>query len=308
MNLVWLWVLLPSALALGGLLLWRWRRRCQHTAAGPRVAARGASPMPAAPAAPAPHRQAATPSPIEAQRLAATEALRQARQCKAAQAATSAVLAGAASARASGAVEASGAWAAASRPARHTAPAAVAASAISVAAVPGAAPAAVRLEAQAALASPVVVAPQASDRRPVLTKPGRPAGPLTVLLADDSRLVRVKTSRLLQQQGWQVLLAEDGLAAWAQLASASVDLLITDVEMPGLDGFELTRRLRADPRWRSLPVIMITGADDHHQAAARAAGVDLLLGKPYAEAELLAQAQRLAGRSRMSVDAGLALH
>ena len=89
------------------------------------------------------------------------------------------------------------------------------------------------------------------------------------------------------------------------LAAEAPDLLITDVEMPGVDGFELTRRVRQHPRWGRLPVIMITSSDDKHRADAQAAGVNLLMGKPYAEEDLLAQAQRLLGRR---VQAGTALH
>ena len=92
-----------------------------------------------------------------------------------------------------------------------------------------------------------------------------------------------------------MLLAVDGQAALRCLADESPDLLITDVEMPGLDGFALTRQLRSHPRWARLPVIMITSSDDKHRAEAVAAGVDVLLGKPYAEEALIAQAQALLG-------------
>ncbi len=111
----------------------------------------------------------------------------------------------------------------------------------------------------------------------------------TVLVVDDSKVVRIKTSRLLEKQGYRVLLAEDGLSALDAVAAQRPDLVITDVDMPGLDGFGLTQRLRAQPRWRRLPVIMITSSDDKHRAAAAAVGVTLLLGKPYAEDLLLAE-------------------
>jgi CheY-like chemotaxis protein len=120
-----------------------------------------------------------------------------------------------------------------------------------------------------------------------------------VLVADDSKVVRIKTGRLLEQQGWRVLLADDGQAALRCLDTESPDLLITDVEMPGLDGFELTRRLRASARWGRLPVIMITSSDDKHRAQAAAVGVDVLLGKPYAEQALLDQAQQLLGSAAL---------
>jgi CheY-like chemotaxis protein len=130
----------------------------------------------------------------------------------------------------------------------------------------------------------------------VAVPPVRASGRVpVVLVADDSKVVRVKTGRLLEKQGWQVLLAEDGAAALQLLDSHPPDLLITDVEMPGLDGFALTRQVRAHARGARLPVIMITSSDERHRAEADAAGVDLLLGKPYAEETLLAQAQRLLG-------------
>ena len=171
--------------------------------------------------------------------------------------------------------------------------------------------------ARAAPVAPVApVAPKAAALLPVPTAkaapitPSAPVAPAvsrppTVLLADDSKVVRVKTGRLLEKQGWRVLLAEDGESALQLLAAEAPDLLITDVEMPGVDGFELTRRVRQHPRWGRLPVIMITSSDDKHRADAQAAGVNLLMGKPYAEEDLLAQAQRLLGRR---VQAGTALH
>lgn len=141
-----------------------------------------------------------------------------------------------------------------------------------------------------------------------LRTPSRPAGPPTVLLADDSKVVRVKTGRLLEKEGWRVLLAEDGQAALQLLDVEGADLLITDVEMPGLDGFALTRRVRAHARWGRLPVIMITSSDDKHRAEATAAGVNLLMGKPYEEAALLAQARQLLGAAAGRIAPGLALH
>lgn len=141
-----------------------------------------------------------------------------------------------------------------------------------------------------------------------LRAPTRPAGPPTVLLADDSKVVRVKTGRLLERQGWRVLLAEDGLAALRQLDGEGADLLITDVEMPGIDGFELTRRVRAHPRWGRLPVIMITSSDDRHRDEAAAAGVDLLLGKPYEEDALLERAQLLLGGAAARTAPAVAMH
>lgn len=116
----------------------------------------------------------------------------------------------------------------------------------------------------------------------------QPALPPRVLVVDDSKVVRIKTGRLLAQHQVQVAYAVDGLDAVQQLRDAVPDLVITDVEMPGMDGFELTRHIRDDARTARLPVIMITAADDRHREHAEAVGVSVLLGKPYAEDALIA--------------------
>ncbi len=109
-----------------------------------------------------------------------------------------------------------------------------------------------------------------------------------VMVADDSKVVRVKTSRLLTAHRYRVVLAEDGDQA-ARLIEQEVPLvLITDNEMPGLDGFALTRHVRAHPRAKDIAIIMVTSADDRLKEAASEAGVTLVLGKPYEEAALLA--------------------
>lgn len=115
------------------------------------------------------------------------------------------------------------------------------------------------------------------------------------MVADDSKVVRVKTSRLLAAHHFRVVLAEDGLQALALAEQETPQVLVTDVEMPGLDGLDLTRRLRADPRTAALPVIMITSADDRLAPSAAAAGVSVLMGKPYAAEDLVAHVARLAG-------------
>jgi CheY-like chemotaxis protein len=116
-----------------------------------------------------------------------------------------------------------------------------------------------------------------------------------VLVADDSKVVRIKTGRLLAQHQYQVVYAHDGLDAVQQMQAQPPDVLITDVEMPGMDGFELTRHIRANPHTAQLPVIMITAADDRHREQADAAGVSVLLGKPYPEDDLVAHIRRAMG-------------
>jgi CheY-like chemotaxis protein len=108
------------------------------------------------------------------------------------------------------------------------------------------------------------------------------------MVADDSKIVRVKTGRLLAQHQYRVSYATDGQDAMQQIEASAPDVVITDVEMPGMDGFELTRRVRQNPLTAHIPVIMITAADDRHREEAEHAGVTVLLGKPYPEDELMA--------------------
>ena len=114
-----------------------------------------------------------------------------------------------------------------------------------------------------------------------------------VMVADDSKVVRVKTGRLLGAQHYQVVMAEDGLDAARQIERALPDVLITDVDMPGMSGLQLTRQLRAHAATAGLPIIMVTSDSEQLRGEAHTAGVDVLLGKPYPEAQLLAHIQSL---------------
>ncbi len=116
------------------------------------------------------------------------------------------------------------------------------------------------------------------------------------MIADDSKLVRIKTGRLLEQHRYLVSYATDGLDAAQQMQTRIPDIVITDVEMPGMDGFELTRHVRQNPLTAHIPVIMITAANDKHGEDANRAGVDVLLGKPYAEEELIAHVRHATRR------------
>jgi CheY-like chemotaxis protein len=132
-------------------------------------------------------------------------------------------------------------------------------------------------------------APPPTPAPPAVARVAKTPDQTLVLVADDSKVVRVKTGRLLAQHEYRVAYATDGLDAARQLQASCPDIVITDVEMPGMDGFELTRHVRQDPRTAHIPVIMITAADDRHREAANAAGVSVLLGKPYREDELIAR-------------------
>lgn len=110
-----------------------------------------------------------------------------------------------------------------------------------------------------------------------------------VLVVDDSITVRRVTQRLLKREGYRVALAADGLQALERLQEEKPAVVLSDIEMPRMDGFDLLRNIRIDARLRDLPVIMITSriAEKHRQHA-RELGANHYLGKPYAEDELLA--------------------
>ena len=111
----------------------------------------------------------------------------------------------------------------------------------------------------------------------------------TVMIVDDSLTVRKITGRLLAREGYNVLTAKDGVDAMEQLHDAAPDVMLVDIEMPRMDGFDLTRNVRADSRLKHIPIIMITSRTaDKHRAYARQIGVNVYLGKPYQEEELLA--------------------
>lgn len=114
------------------------------------------------------------------------------------------------------------------------------------------------------------------------------AKPLLVMVVDDSVTVRKVTSRLLERHGVRVITARDGIEALQALAEQQPDVLLVDIEMPRMDGFELVGRLRADPRLATIPVIMITSrTGERHRQRAMALGVSEFLGKPYQESQLL---------------------
>jgi chemosensory pili system protein ChpA (sensor histidine kinase/response regulator) len=93
-------------------------------------------------------------------------------------------------------------------------------------------------------------------------------------------------------------MAEDGLDAARQIENALPDLLITDVDMPGMGGLELTRQLRANQRTAAMPIIMITSDNEKLRDEAAAAGVDVVLGKPYPEERLIACIKELMATAR----------
>ena len=124
-----------------------------------------------------------------------------------------------------------------------------------------------------------------------------------VMVVDDSVTVRKVTSRLLERNGMDVVTAKDGLDAVAQLQDHQPDVILLDIEMPRMDGFEVASFVRHDERLREMPICMITSrTGQKHRDRAMAIGVNEYLGKPFQETELL-QYHRTAGRERLMAGA-----
>jgi chemosensory pili system protein ChpA (sensor histidine kinase/response regulator) len=111
-----------------------------------------------------------------------------------------------------------------------------------------------------------------------------------VMVVDDSITMRKVTSRVLERHEYEVSTAKDGVDALEKLHERVPDMMLLDIEMPRMDGYELATHMKADPRLRDVPIIMITSrSGDKHRQRAFDIGVDRYLGKPYQEAELLVQ-------------------
>ena len=115
-----------------------------------------------------------------------------------------------------------------------------------------------------------------------------------VLVVDDAWSVRRSMQQLLEDAGYDVATAADGFEALERLRAKIPDVVLTDLEMPNLNGLELTRRMQEIPLWAAIPVVMITSrTSSKHREEGHKAGVDVYLTKPYQDAELLAQVRNL---------------
>jgi len=120
----------------------------------------------------------------------------------------------------------------------------------------------------------------------------------TILVVDDSLTMRKVLSRLLERENYKVLLAKDGMDALQVLQENLPDIIITDIEMPRMDGFELVRNIKGDDRTANIPLMIISSRTaEKHQNHAKELGVDAFLGKPVQDDELIAQVSILLGNS-----------
>ncbi len=128
--------------------------------------------------------------------------------------------------------------------------------------------------------------PASAISEPVEVVESRPV-PL-VMVVDDSVTMRKVTGRVLERHNFEVVTARDGVDALERMADMVPDLMLLDIEMPRMDGYELATHMKADPRLRNVPIVMITSrTGDKHRQRAMEIGVDRYLGKPYQEPELM---------------------
>jgi chemosensory pili system protein ChpA (sensor histidine kinase/response regulator) len=136
--------------------------------------------------------------------------------------------------------------------------------------------------------------PAAAEQAPV-ERAGKE--PLAALVVDDSITMRRVTQRLLERRGAKVLTARDGLDAITVLQEHAVDVILLDIEMPRMDGYQFATHVRNDARLKDLPIIMITSrSGEKHRAKAIEIGVNDYLSKPYQEGQLIKAIESLVGR------------
>ncbi len=121
-----------------------------------------------------------------------------------------------------------------------------------------------------------------------------------ILVVDDSLTMRKVLGRLLEREGFEVLVAKDGMDAMQLLQETTPDAILTDIEMPRMDGFGLARNIRDDARTANTPLIMISSRTaDKHQNLAREIGVDAFFGKPVQDDELISKVNELLASKRV---------
>jgi two-component system, chemotaxis family, sensor kinase CheA len=130
-------------------------------------------------------------------------------------------------------------------------------------------------------------------------RPVGPARPLSVMVVDDALMVRELQRSILERGGYAVRTASDGAEALAMLAEQPADLVVTDLEMPNVDGFLLTSSIRAHPRLANIPVLIVSSraSEEDHQRGLDAGADGYIVKTSFDEAGLLSAVSRLLGRS-----------
>lgn len=137
-----------------------------------------------------------------------------------------------------------------------------------------------RSDVQKVLSAPAAALTTATQKKATKTP--------TIMVVDDSLTVRKVTCRLLEREGCDVLIAKNGAEAMEILQETIPDVMLIDLEMPKMNGFELIKNVRANPQTAKTPIIIISSRTaEKHQNIAKDLGVNVFLGKPYKEAELL---------------------
>ena len=115
-----------------------------------------------------------------------------------------------------------------------------------------------------------------------------------ILIIDDDAFIRRPLEFILREEGFAPVTAVDGEEGLAKLEGEKPDLIVLDLMMPGLDGFEVCRRVRADPRFSSIPVILLTAKGQENDCErGRAAGATDFMSKPYSPSELLRRVREI---------------
>ena len=119
------------------------------------------------------------------------------------------------------------------------------------------------------------------------------------MVVDDSLTMRKVLSRTLEREGFEVIVAKDGIDAMQLLLEITPDAILTDIEMPRMDGFALARNIRDDARTANTPLIMISSRTaDKHQSLAKEIGVDAFFGKPVQDEDLVNMVTELIANKR----------
>ncbi len=152
----------------------------------------------------------------------------------------------------------------------------------------------VQLVARAILTIGTIISAEKPNLESVLTK-------YRVLVVDDSLTMRKVLGRLLEREGFEVLVAKDGIDAMQVLLETTPDAILTDIEMPRMDGFSLARNIRDDKRTANTPLIMISSRTaDKHQSLAKEIGVDAFFGKPVQDDDLVNIVSELIANKRQT--------